>query len=515
MLLLLLVRLYRCIAFPFTSLFLFHWWGGTSTGAATSHIYISIYNINIPTPLQYIQMGKWSTKKHWAMTYFDMVPSPSASASPAPLLPSVDRQSDKQGLHKCKREAKRLKTLLQNGQTRWRCRRCSALLQPPVEKSTGRPQYGVMMAEHLEGISCSGTDCLATGVEICTAGIIRYEEDSAREARRPAAATAATDTIKEDEDEKCRQQLRSLFGRRRGTVEPDAEPKQKQADVRVFVVVENPKTPANAGGILRAMRCYGVTAPPGKRTREPDGEDGGGSGESPLCPGLSSVGGAFIYSGTRLNKALQYRSPFSPAALNTDTLQGSHTIPQISVSSLDLLFHLLRDEHGHRPSLVQRHGEKKGRRVWVVAVELIQGATPLPLFIHPHSSPASSGNDGDDDDDDDDDGLPRLVFYLFGSEDGTLSENYLRNYVDDVVFIPTLGSMNLAATVNVLLYDRLSKHSFYIAAAERRREKTDGSGDHQSHGVVVQHDDLRGSGSVEDVWKAVFDTRNSNNRLHI
>lgn len=28
---------------------------------------------------------------------------------------------------------------------------------------------------------------------------------------------------------------------------------------------------------------------------------------------------------------------------------------------------------------------------------------------------------------------------------------------DDVVYIPTVGCMNLAATVNVLLYDRLAK----------------------------------------------------------
>jgi hypothetical protein len=28
---------------------------------------------------------------------------------------------------------------------------------------------------------------------------------------------------------------------------------------------------------------------------------------------------------------------------------------------------------------------------------------------------------------------------------------------DEVVFVPTIGCMNLAASVNVLLYDRLSK----------------------------------------------------------
>ena len=68
-----------------------------------------------------------------------------------------------------------------------------------------------------------------------------------------------------------------------------------------------------------------------------------------------------------------------------------------------------------------------------VLVDLIEGATPLPEFDH-----------------------PARAFYIFGPEDGTL-EPALFAGVKRVVYIPTRGCMNLAATVNVILYDRLAK----------------------------------------------------------
>lgn len=51
---------------------------------------------------------------------------------------------------------------------------------------------------------------------------------------------------------------------------------------------------------------------------------------------------------------------------------------------------------------------------------------------------------------------PTHAYYIFGPEDGTLSQKMI-NKADDVVYIPTVGCMNLAATVNVVLYDRLLK----------------------------------------------------------
>lgn len=68
-----------------------------------------------------------------------------------------------------------------------------------------------------------------------------------------------------------------------------------------------------------------------------------------------------------------------------------------------------------------------------VAVELVPGATPLPQYEH-----------------------PQRAFYVFGPEDGTLDKNVLA-WCRDVVVVPTRQCMNLAATVNVVLYDRMAK----------------------------------------------------------
>ena len=51
---------------------------------------------------------------------------------------------------------------------------------------------------------------------------------------------------------------------------------------------------------------------------------------------------------------------------------------------------------------------------------------------------------------------PERAIYIFGPEDGSLSEQVI-NRCRDVIKIPTSFCMNLAATVNVVLYDRLSK----------------------------------------------------------
>ena len=53
---------------------------------------------------------------------------------------------------------------------------------------------------------------------------------------------------------------------------------------------------------------------------------------------------------------------------------------------------------------------------------------------------------------------PDQALYIFGPEDGTLSQDII-NRADAVVYVPTKGCMNLAASVNVVLYDRLTKSS--------------------------------------------------------
>jgi len=69
----------------------------------------------------------------------------------------------------------------------------------------------------------------------------------------------------------------------------------------------------------------------------------------------------------------------------------------------------------------------------LVCVEFAENAIALPDYQHPENA-----------------------FYLFGPEDGTLSQNVI-DKADAVVYVPTVGCMNLSTTVNVLLYDRLIK----------------------------------------------------------
>lgn len=71
----------------------------------------------------------------------------------------------------------------------------------------------------------------------------------------------------------------------------------------------------------------------------------------------------------------------------------------------------------------------------IVCVELVENAVALPAFQHPDNA-----------------------FYVFGPEDGTINQDVI-DRADAVVYIPTVGCMNLAATVNVVLYDRLAKSS--------------------------------------------------------
>jgi len=73
--------------------------------------------------------------------------------------------------------------------------------------------------------------------------------------------------------------------------------------------------------------------------------------------------------------------------------------------------------------------------VKLVCVEFAEGAIALPAFEHPDNA-----------------------LYIFGPEDGTMSQDII-DAADEVVYVPTVNSMNLAATVNVVLYDRLSKSS--------------------------------------------------------
>lgn len=133
----------------------------------------------------------------------------------------------------------------------------------------------------------------------------------------------------------------------------------------------NPKSPTNVGGVLRAAGCY-------------DAKE-------------------VFFTGQRYLNAKKF---------HTDTKNVVERIPLTATDDLEKV---------------------KPEGATVVVIELIEGATPLPEFIHPENA-----------------------FYVFGPEDGSISKDILK-WCDEVVYIPTIGCMNLAATCNVVLYDRLAK----------------------------------------------------------
>ena len=85
----------------------------------------------------------------------------------------------------------------------------------------------------------------------------------------------------------------------------------------------------------------------------------------------------------------------------------------------------------------------------IVCVELAENAIALPDYEH-----------------------PAQALYVFGPEDGTIEQKII-DQADTVVYVPTVGCMNLAATVNVVLYDRLAKSEQTFAHNDLIRQSRD------------------------------------------
>jgi tRNA(Leu) C34 or U34 (ribose-2'-O)-methylase TrmL len=120
------------------------------------------------------------------------------------------------------------------------------------------------------------------------------------------------------------------------------------------------------------------------------------------CYGVSSV----FYTGERFARARQF---------NQDTKGMRYKIPTIAVEDL-----LAMTPDG----------------AITIAIELAEEAVPLPAFEHPENA-----------------------YYIFGPEDGSIPKNIVEACTHKV-YIPTFTSMNLAATANVVLYDRLAKSDY-------------------------------------------------------
>lgn len=132
--------------------------------------------------------------------------------------------------------------------------------------------------------------------------------------------------------------------------------------------LDNPKNPANVGGVMRAAGCYGAAM--------------------------------VAMSGHRMRR------------VPTDVKKQWRMMPVLETDDLRLVI-----PYDCVP----------------VAVDLIPGATSLVNYTH-----------------------PQRAFYIFGAEDGTLGGRVL-TWCRDVVYVPMDSCMNLAATVNVVLYDRMAK----------------------------------------------------------
>lgn len=120
------------------------------------------------------------------------------------------------------------------------------------------------------------------------------------------------------------------------------------------------------------------------------------------CYGVSSV----FYTGQRFGYAKGF---------NADTRRMRDVIPTVGVDDL-LAF--------------------KPEGATIVTVELVEGAVPLPEFKHPESA-----------------------YYILGPEDASVPVEIVERS-EHVVYIPTFNSMNLGATANVVLYDRLAKSEY-------------------------------------------------------
>ncbi len=133
-----------------------------------------------------------------------------------------------------------------------------------------------------------------------------------------------------------------------------------------------------------------------------------------------------LYTGQRYEKASKFQ---------TDTKNVSNKIPLKGVESfLDNL----------------------SEETSIVCVDFAEGATPLPEFQHPENA-----------------------IYIFGPEDGSISQD-VADRAHHVVYVPTIGCMNLAASVNVLLYDRLAKST----TMDTSEDLIKSSRDNRNHLVV-------------------------------
>ncbi|WP_163931016.1 RNA methyltransferase [Paraferrimonas sp. SM1919] len=85
----------------------------------------------------------------------------------------------------------------------------------------------------------------------------------------------------------------------------------------------------------------------------------------------------------------------------------------------------------------------------IICVDLIEGAIPLHMFEHPENA-----------------------YYIFGPEDGTIGQDVI-DQCHQAIYIATEGCLNLAASANVVLYDRSVKTHQFSASDELIKSSRD------------------------------------------
>lgn len=224
------------------------------------------------------------------------------------------------------------------------------------------------------------------------------------------------------------------------------------------IVLLNPKTPANVGSALRAAACFSgcaavlYTGTRFETARRFQVNPLGDTGSVPLlnvCADVTPPSGmlsAFFKPSSRPPPPTQHHDHIVDVSSPSHSSSPTAAIPTITATAVDDDNAIATFTTTTSTAVVMPGGRSNSRPtsarevhatdcrqpvVRLIAVDLIDGAVPLHEFSHPVSH----------------------AVYIFGPEDGTIPQSVV-DACDEAVFIPTRGCLNLAASVNVVMYDR-------------------------------------------------------------
>ena len=257
----------------------------------------------------------------------------------------------------------------------------------------------------------------------------------------------------------------------------------------VSIGLINPKNPINVGSVQRACGCFNVTGEirftgnrylyalrGQERAFEAAQSQGGGSKKKKKQKKTSSTDTKKHITSkiplVHVNDILENIKPASSSAAADDVGGGGDDTTAGDTTAGDLAC----DSNANTTTMT------KARNMHIVCIELVVGgATSLPFFEHPSNA-----------------------LYVFGPEDGSIPQSII-DISDSVVYIPTQTCMNLAATVNVVLYDRLCKEKLQQKTVTLKQQQKAGNSSEAAAAAAVHEDD-------EELIRT---SRDNNNNLRI